>query len=1001
MPGKSGGQPGLYWVTSVDELPRDTSFRKITFNEFRRRYIEPARSMGTTRRTLAVAAADALGYLDKIGPLCVLAVPCRTLGDLRDIYGYLVEPAFRHHLTLALIVERRLGDLRDVDFVDPELEYAWTLQRLRYVAERYGRSCSAGLPPMTPIEEILFRSLRALGLAPLAQYGVGPFRADFAFPDQRLIVECDGRQWHDQARDARRDEALGTRGWRVVHFTGSEITRSPDDVAQAVAQLLGAGQRTITYTELTDQAQEPRSFWARLLGFFLPRGKGRKAETESWPDVGDDAEHEPADRTPSNLDPEQQKAVASHDGVVQVIAPAGSGKTKVIVHRVSELLARGVPANRILCTTFNVAAVQELSQRLSVAGIAGVAAKNFHGIGFAVLKEEEALRQKVHTMSYPQWRRLAKQAMDQTENGEWVEPPDAQEAVSNYKLADMVTPDEARVRARDSRTKTLAKIYELYEKDLESNGWLDFDDLIINAIRLLRGDAGVRARWQEKWEYILVDEYQDIEPAQELLIRMLAAPQDALFVVGDEDQCIYAWRRARVERIIELDQAFPGLERSVLKRNYRSSREIVKLAAHLIGHNRRRFPKEILPHRDEPGAIALSQSDDVDEMGKFVAGLLAAVPADVSVAVLARTTFALKSTALACARSGMHFQAPAKLVEIGGAERTLLAYLRLFADLGQARPEDVAEVFRIPNRYLPPQAETQVADALRRDFGFSVATGTVRAERWRRQRLDEAGVFFDRLSGVGRASEFIKLIRGEGGLDRYFSQQEDMSPHDQDAIDVLADAEARAQDMSVATLAQLFEHDAELLRRFVGDEGPELSTIHGAKGREWNQVVLVAADDQTLPHRRSLESSGQTAGDDEEGLEGERRLAYVAFTRAMNTLTTCYAGIPSRFLVEAGLMSEIEWEAERRKAIARPVSRASSGPKATSTGTQRTAPSPVPATGTTRHARAYQPWSPDEDQRLRELHNDGALLPEIVLELERDPGGIRSRLRKLGLLDFV
>ena len=102
MPGKSGGQPGLYWVTSVDELPRDTSFRKITFNEFRRRYIEPARSMGTTRRTLAVAAADALGYLDKIGPLCVLAVPCRTLGDLRDIYGYLVEPAFRHHLTLAL-----------------------------------------------------------------------------------------------------------------------------------------------------------------------------------------------------------------------------------------------------------------------------------------------------------------------------------------------------------------------------------------------------------------------------------------------------------------------------------------------------------------------------------------------------------------------------------------------------------------------------------------------------------------------------------------------------------------------------------------------------------------------------------------------------------------------------------------------------------------------------------------------------------------------------------
>jgi superfamily I DNA/RNA helicase len=285
--------------------------------------------------------------------------------------------------------------------------------------------------------------------------------------------------------------------------------------------------------------------------------------------------------------------VNAHTGVVQVIAPAGSGKTAVLIARVCELLRRRVPAAEILCTTFNRDARVELEQRLSAAGVRSVAARTFHSIGWWLMREEGlARRNGVRDPSFNQWRRLCALALRET--GRWIDPADARATIGSIKLGLLATPREfAQQSDRHPDGETLALIYELYERQLAEAQLHDFDDLVLCAVRALREDGELRRRWQRRFSQVLVDEYQDIEPAQELLVRILAAPGDGFFCVGDEDQTLYGWRRASVRRIIELELAYPGLERISLVHNYRCPSDIVEASRRLIEHNEIRFPKRM------------------------------------------------------------------------------------------------------------------------------------------------------------------------------------------------------------------------------------------------------------------------------------------------------------------------------------------------------------------------------------------------------------------------
>ena len=871
-----------------------------SFRDLREQFVVPARSRGTARTSLDNPAKPLLDLLTASSPLAVVGVSLRTAADLRDLYGFIVEPAYRRGLSLLIASDRDVDELDPGTFVDP-VGYSWTLERLQYVASRFRLGPGPdGLPPLTPIEAQLYRAMRERGLAPIAQYGIDKLRADFAFTDVRLVVECDGRPWHDPDRDRRRDAVLRRKGWEPLHFTGSEINRDAAACAARVAREIASRRATAESEQPPVDVPARRSRWARLLEWLRTRfGWGVEvpaaavvSDAEAGPDAG------PVARWAADLDTEQRAAVTSHDGVVQVIAPAGSGKTTVLVARVRELVARGVPPNRILCCTFNTAAAAELQTRLEQAGVEGVDAGTFHAIGRRVLKRAELLRGDALTLSYGQWRRLAKLAMDATPDGVWIDAPAAKEQVSDLKLGRMLTVDEFAEIAASPAERTLATLYRLYEGELVEQERTDFDDFIFGAVRLLQRDVEVRSHWQGEFTAVLVDEYQDIEPAQELLVQMLAAPEDLLLCVGDEDQCLYAWRRASVERVIELDQLYPGLERQALARNYRCPVRIVDASRSLIGHNRRRFPKQILAAQTQPGKITLAAASDLEAQGAHAARLVKDLEQG-QVVILARTSRVLSEIALGLAQAGVRFFGPERIKRRSGEPAILLSYVRVLGAPGQARPEDVDAIFRVPNRFLPDDAEDNVASALRSGQTFAAAIGRLRVrEGWRRQRLAEAAELFDALIQITDASDLVHRLRTDGSLDRHYAEAEQLNPTDKSAVDSLAHAEDTAAGMSVVEFAGALDYQANIIEQHFDPKGIELSTIHGAKGRQWPLVILVGVEEGELPHARSLENADDPVGE----LEGERRLAYVAFTRARDELLLLHTyGRPSRFITEAAL----------------------------------------------------------------------------------------------------
>jgi len=893
---------GLTWTTnppSEGQL-RKAGYTVVHFGDIRSRFIRPSREITATRVTLDNAAVSLLRLLDDNPRLAVLGVPANTRGDLSDIYSYLVEPAFRRDVDLLLGVDHELEDLDASALVAPNMGYPWTLERLHFIARRYHRQSSEdGLPPLTPIEGQLLTAMKSAGLMPQVQYGIDRFRVDFAFVPERLVVEADGRAWHDAERDAARDAHLMTLGWTTIRFTGSQIYRDVDTVIADVVEVLATQAASLRYTP-TPPAPQKTSLWRRLMNW----AHGRRTATVGSPQPPLPAIERDIPSWKANLDRDQRRAVDSMEGVVQVIAPAGSGKTTTMIARVQELLSRGVPANRILCTTFNTATREELKERLKELEIADVAVRNFHALGRLILKDEGHLRADIGTISYPQWRRLARIAMDTT-NGVWLDAHVASDVVSDYKLAQMLTPEQAVARAKTSSERTAAEIYRLYENHLAEASRNDFDDLIISSVRLLQQDPEARRRWQDRWECILVDEYQDIEPAQELLIQLIAAPEDSLFAVGDEDQCIYAWRRATVERIVMLDTVYPGLERTVLSTSYRCPPRITDAARTLIENNKRRFHKPIHsnPKATDDGSIELIEATNAHEGAAKVTALLAEAADPDDIVVLARTSLLLRDVVEACVSAGVQVNAPKKAMRPTDAETTVLAYLRLLASPPAARNGDVRDALRVPNRYLPDGAEESVVAALKTGATFIAAMQTIELPaglQYGRTPQTAWGQLMDSLASSTDASRIVQELRTRGGLDKHYASVEQMSPNDQTEVAALDDLQSAATGKPPAEVVASIELKAAVLAAAADGEGIELSTIHGAKGREWDTVILYGADDDQMPHFRSL-AEAKNAGELSNAIEDERRLAYVAITRTKRDLIVVTTGKPSPFLAESAI----------------------------------------------------------------------------------------------------
>jgi len=541
-----------------------------------------------------------------------------------------------------------------------------------------------------------------------------------------------------------------------------------------------------------------------------------------------------ADSLLASLDPEQRAAATLPDGPAQIIAPAGSGKTTTLIARLGVLLGCGVAADRIGVVTFNRDAAAELAARIATRlaphapGAEAIEVRTLHAMARQVLLDAgrpvRLLPDRLPLLRAAQRRALAELPAAADGVDPPPQPPDPaalDTIVSAWKVEGRTTPPEA--------TATVDAFAAL----MAMRGQIDFDDLVVGAVAALEEDAQLRGRWQARFSHLCVDEFQDVDAAQLRLIRLLAAPEDNLFVVGDDDQTIYAWRLADVRRILGFGAAYPGARRIQLATNYRCPPAVIAASRQLIEVNRERFAKRIEP---PPGAqpaedalVAVSTAD-----GSWP-DRLSALAAEESTAgrticFLSRTRSELSPMLIALVRAGIPHRTsvPATL--------EMEPVRQLLADATRMPEESPA---------FPAMLHARAARGWRR----SDASDTIG---------DDEHAAIDALLGWAAGYRTLgAFLEGE-----------------------------RA---AATRIDQLRRDDAAV----------ELITVHGAKGREWQTVVVLQVEDGHIPNRRSL-----VGGDDPaRAMEEERRLAYVAFTRATRRLVLAYdPARPSPFLGEMGLL---------------------------------------------------------------------------------------------------
>jgi superfamily I DNA/RNA helicase len=562
-----------------------------------------------------------------------------------------------------------------------------------------------------------------------------------------------------------------------------------------------------------------------------------------------------ADRL-ARLAPDQRAAATAAPGPLLCVAPAGSGKTTTLVARIAWLVDREVDPATITAITFNKRAADELAERLthalaeldharsehagpSEAGgpsgggpsaggpSGGVRVRTFHALGREIVMSagvaveplvdrDEILRQVVPDADLAVRRRL-------------------DTAFSRLKLDLRVAAGEI---AADPGAGPVARAFVAYEAALAERGALDFDDLVARALQLLETRADLRIAWRARYTHLLVDEAQDLDRSQLELALLLAAPDNRIFLVGDDDQSIYGWRLADVRRVLGLATTLPRLRRIDLETNYRCPAAVVSRAVRLIDHNDERFRKRIVPRPNASGEIVLA-ADGRDDTERVAAILEADRGNDGgSTAILARTN------------------------------RELLPAIAVAVELG--RP------FR-------PSATSLLVDDSRVD------------------------AWLDALDRDGRQRDPL-LVRLATLRTQLASTGASHHAHDALPDDALFGA-LLAWAAPYASLAELRGAIATLRRRVAElsrDDAPlTLATVHGTKGLEWDHVAVLGLDVGRFPSRRAVHESAEPR----RALEEERRLAYVAWTRARKTLTLSYdPDAPSQFLLEAFEADELGLE---------------------------------------------------------------------------------------------
>jgi DNA helicase-2/ATP-dependent DNA helicase PcrA len=604
----------------------------------------------------------------------------------------------------------------------------------------------------------------------------------------------------------------------------------------------------------------------------------------------------------AGLNPAQREAVLHVEGPLLVVAGAGSGKTRVLTHRVAHLIrAHGIKPNEILAITFTNKAATEMRERLE--RILGGTARaiwilTFHAACGRILRREaERLGYRSSFTIYDQADqvRVVKACLEELgKDPKRFTPRGIHAQISNAKNQ-LVSPQEYTSRVASFWDQTVAEVYELYQRKLFASNAVDFDDMLMLTVDVLERFPEALERWQSSFRHVLVDEYQDTNHAQYRLLQLLAAKHRNVFAVGDPDQSIYAFRGADIRNILDFERDFGGADVVALEQNYRSTNAILDAANAVIDNNRDRKPKRLWSELGQGDPVEVVEVEDEHAEARFVAAEIARhVESGYSaaeIAVFYRTNAQSRVLEDVLVRQQVPYQV------IGGPRfyeraeiKDAVAYLSLLNN-----PDDAVALMRVANRPRRGIGDTSIQrlvthagalgislwDATADPEAAGVATASARAVRGFRTiveslmsaaqelEVDELVEAVLQRSGTIEAYEAERTIEARGRIENL-----------QELVGSAQEYRARVEEPTLAGFLEEVQLQSD--QDTLASDTPlvTLMTIHNAKGLEYRVVFLIGMEEGIFPHSRAIEDNE---------VEEERRLAYVGMTRAMERLALTHA----------------------------------------------------------------------------------------------------------------
>ncbi len=628
----------------------------------------------------------------------------------------------------------------------------------------------------------------------------------------------------------------------------------------------------------------------------------------------------------------QSQAVHHKDGPLLVLAGPGSGKTRVITHRIAYLIESGVRPYNICAITFTNKAAEEMRQRaFSFGSSAGAQISTFHSLCVRILRQysvQAGIKPGFTVYDDSDQTKCVKEAIKKCDlDTSSFAPSKMIDAISTLKNK-LVDPESFKAEAFDFFSSKLAKVYSNYQQLLSERNGLDFDDLLMKVALLLRDCTEVRNELNNRYKYLLIDEYQDTNHAQYTIAKYLASSHNNILAAGDPDQSIYRWRGADIKNILAFEKDYPNATVVKLEENFRSGASILRKADNLIAYNKNRKVKVLVPTKSEPGFVDVCGYSDEAQEAQMVAERIKNLALKgvslKNIAIFYRVNSMSRVIEEAFFRNNIHYQIVRGVEFYRRKEiRDLLAYLKVLVN-----PDDEVSLLRIINtpsrgigkvtidkaKNYAVENGISLFDALGRAGQINSLSKGVQAKlavlhhmlvQFQKDASGKAAPIAER---VFKESGLEKMLQSEGAegqnaLENVSELISAASKFDQQPVTTIRGEQGGSEESTLLDFLQQISLFSDADAYDTSTDCVALMTLHAAKGLEFDNVFIIGLEEGILPHERA------TLGGDEDELEEERRLFFVGITRAKSALYISFAkyrtirgqtlrSIPSQFLYE-------------------------------------------------------------------------------------------------------